>query len=98
MAASRVLDESVAPDQGASRSSGLDAAHRSEPRLQASVIALDAVVCVLLGVMNSAGEHLVQGTGQRGRAIGGEVVRCSRLVQAASEEPPRGLGVLPFSR
>ncbi len=49
--AAPVLDEGVSADQGVGGALGLDTAYGSKASLESPVVALDAVVRLLLGVM-----------------------------------------------
>jgi hypothetical protein len=62
VAASQVLDEGVAPDHVGRGLIGSQTAHRPEPRLESSVVAPDAVVGVLGGVV----EHFWEKTNHPG--------------------------------
>ena len=84
---SDVLHEGVTPDDHTRRPVGLHAAHRSQPRFQPSVIALDPVVRILRGVMNRVGHQLGDDVRQRGRTIGDDLDRLTMRVDRSSEEP-----------
>lgn len=66
VAAFEVLDERVSPDHSAGSSLDLEPSYWSEPGFQAPVIAFDAVVGVLLSVMERTGS-----TSPRARAKAG---------------------------
>jgi len=59
VAAAQVLDERVAADHHRRSPIGLEAAHRSEPGLDSTVVALDAVVRELVGVVVRVRDQLL---------------------------------------
>jgi hypothetical protein len=63
-----VLHERVAVHDHAGRVITLEAAHRTEPRLQAAVISLAPLICVLRGVMKRRDQLLHDGE-ERPRAV-----------------------------
>jgi hypothetical protein len=65
VASAHVLDECVAPHHDAGRPFPFQAAHRSEPRLEATMVGLNSVVCVLSGVVECQREELSDRSGQR---------------------------------
>jgi hypothetical protein len=92
VSSSEVLDERVTADDHAGRPVGLQPAHRSEPRFQSAVVALDPVVRVLLGVVNRVGQevrdHVCQGRGTVGDDLVGLTVRehCRREERACCDD------------
>ena len=87
VAAAKVLHERVTSDHDARRPIGLQAAHRSEPSLQSSVVALDAVVRLPAAVVVGVREKVLDGTDQRLGLVGGDLLRAGMLTEDAMEEP-----------
>jgi IS6 family transposase len=86
VASSDVLHEGVAADDDACGAVGLKAAHRSQPCFQPSVIALDPVVRVLVGVVDRVGHQLGDDVRQRGRPISDDHFWETVREQSAREE------------
>ncbi len=70
VAATQVLDEGVPADDNPYAPVGPQPAHRSQPGLEPAVVALDAVVGVLLGVVERVREQLVDDVRERRRPVG----------------------------
>jgi hypothetical protein len=81
-----VLRERMPADDDARGAVGLEAAHRSEPRFEPSVIALDPVVGVLLGVVDRVWHQLDDDVGQRRGAIGDDLDRFTLRNERSREE------------
>jgi hypothetical protein len=72
----------------------LEPPHRSQPRLQPPMVALDPVVGVLVGAMPCRWQQLLQHGGVGRRLIGGDLDgRDLGRVDGLVEEPTGGLGV-----
>jgi hypothetical protein len=89
VAASQVLDERVAPDHVARGLIGSQTAHRPEPRLESSVVALDAVVGVTGGVVEHFGEKVIDDAQQRCSKISRHLSWPVAARQHCLEEPGR---------
>src|SRR6266545_7576077 len=68
-----VLDEGMAGDDDPGGAVSPQPSHRSEPGLQASVVGLDGVVGVGLGVMEGRGELVIDDAGVRSIPVGGDL-------------------------
>ncbi len=73
MAASKILDESMATDHDRRGPICLRAAHWSQPRLETAVVILDPAIRVLLGVMNRFWDQLIDDAQQGRSQIGGDL-------------------------
>jgi hypothetical protein len=94
MSSPHVLDEGVPGDVHPGAAVLLEPSHRSQPRFEAAVIALDAVVGVLIGAVPGGWQELLQHRRVRRRSIGDhlgghDVGRADRPL----EEPVGGTGV-----
>jgi hypothetical protein len=69
----KVLDERVPSDHDASVAVLLEAAHRSQPRLQPAVVALDPVVGMAVGATPCEWQQLLQYRWVHQRPIGGDL-------------------------
>ena len=88
VAAPQVLDERVAGDDHAGGAVAFQPAHRSKPGLEAAVVGFDPVVGVLLGVVEAAGEQLLDRSGQGRGPVGGDLGRFA-VGDGRREEPCR---------
>ena len=86
VAAAQVLYERVAPGHDRRGPVGPESAHGSEPRLESAVIALDAIVGVLVGVVERVGDQLFDGGVEGLGEIGDDLVRFSVSVERTAEE------------
>ena len=64
--------------------------HRSEPGLQAAVVAFDPVVLVLAGVVKRSRNQVLDHVRQRRNPVGGDLGRGTVNGQGGNEERPRG--------
>ena len=85
-AAAQVLNEGVVPDHDRRCSVGLESTHRSEPRLESAVFALDAVIGVLLGVVERVWDQLLDHGFQRLSEISDDLVWFAVSVERTTEE------------
>src|SRR6266545_2335130 len=74
-APAEVLNEGVCGDDDPGGAVSLQPSHRSKSGLQASVVGLDAVVRMDLGVVEDRREHLIQHTGVDPVSVGGDLDR-----------------------
>ncbi len=73
VAATQVLNERVTTDHHRRRPVAFESPHRSQPGLEPAMVGLDAVVGVLLGVVECIEQQLVYYPQQRGRQVGGDL-------------------------
>lgn len=93
MASPKVLHECVPSHHNRSGLVGLQSPHRSQPRLQPSVVRLGPVVRMLVGVVERRRDQLADRSTQRRRQIGDHDVRRSVGRQRPAEEPLRSPNV-----
>src|SRR5919199_2529458 len=73
VSSTKVLDEGMTGDDYRRSSVGLQAPHRPKPRLEASVVGLDAVVGAPLDVVEGTGEELVHDPDVARRLVGDDL-------------------------
>ena len=95
VAASQVLDERMTADHGCRGAIGSQTAHRAKPCVESSVVALDAVVRILRGVVYRIGK-LVDEAQQRCRQIRGDLLRSFAARLHHLEEPGPCWDVAPL--
>jgi hypothetical protein len=93
--AAQVLHERVAVHDHAGAAITLEATHGSQPRLEPSVVRLNPIVRVLLGVVERAWEELIDDRAECPGPIGHDFRRRAVATEHGSEEPPRRLGIAP---
>lgn len=86
VAASRVPDEGVTADHDRCGPIRAQAAHRAQPRLESSVVALDPIVRILRRVVENVGKEFVDDMQQRCSQIGGDTCRAFAARQHRLEE------------
>ena len=91
----QVLHERVTRCDGLGGAVSLEAAHRSEPGLEPTVIGLDPVVRVPLDTVQRVRDQLVQDTRVSRRPIGGDLHRDGSGAQHAGKELPRSRQITP---
>jgi hypothetical protein len=96
VAASQVLDERMAADHDRRGPIGSQTAHRAEPGFESPVVALDAVVRILRGVVERVGEKVVDNAQQRCGQISRHLSRSFAASQHRLEELRRRWDVAPF--
>ena len=84
VAPSDILDEGMTGGEDASRAESLEAAHRSKPGFESTMVRLDPVIRILLGGMESTRNQLVEDPRIRRCPVGGD------LDQARSPTPVPG--------
>jgi hypothetical protein len=90
MPSPNVLDEGMAANDHAGVSVLLEPAHRPQPRLQAAVVGLDAVVGVLVGSMPCCRQQLLQHRRIGRCLVSDDLHRCDpRRADGPFEEPAR---------
>ena len=72
-ASAEVLDEGMAGDDDPGGSVSLQTSHRSKPGLQPSVVGLQRVVRMDLGVMEGRREQLLDNAGVESVSVGGDL-------------------------
>ena len=87
VAAADVLHERVAADDHACGVVAFEAAHRSEPGFEPTVVAFDAVVRVLLGVVERGGHESFDRGPQRRSPVGHDLDRLAMRAERSGEEP-----------
>ena len=96
VASSQVLDEGMTADHDRCGPIRSQTSHRAEPRLESSVVALDAVVRILRGVVERVGEKFVDDAQQRCGQIRGDLLRSCTAREHRLEERGRHWDVAPL--
>ncbi len=95
VAPSDILDEGMTGGEDASRAESLEAAHRSKPGFESTMVRLDPVIRILLGGMESTRNQLVEDPRIRRCPVGGDLDRQDPQRQCPAEELPRSGEVTP---
>jgi hypothetical protein len=97
VSAAKVLDERMPHDDGPGATVLLEPSHRSQPRFQPTMVALDAVVGVAVGTMPCRWQQLLQHRRIQPRLIGGDLGGGDLgRANGPLEEPPGGACVPPW--
>ncbi len=90
----QVLDEGVAGDDHPGGTVSLQSSHGSKPGFEPSMVGLERVVCMDLGVMERGREQLVEDPGVDPVPVGGDLHGCGpSSIERPREEPAGGFGV-----
>ena len=79
----------MAPNDDGRRAVRLESAHGAESGLESAVIAFDAVVLVLPGVMEGGRYEFLDRVREGGCPVGDDLARVAVKTQGSSEEPAR---------
>jgi hypothetical protein len=91
---SNVLDECMPHDDDPGAAVLLEPSHRSQPRVQPTMVVLEAVVGVAVGTVLCRWRQLIQHRRIQPRLVGGDLGgRDLRCVDGPLEEPPGGVCV-----
>ena len=90
VATTEVLNGGVASDQHARRSIRLHPAHGPEPGLEPAVVAFDAVVLILAGVMPCGRKEILDHVCQSQCPVGDDLARVAVKSQGGGKERTRG--------
>ena len=93
--APNVLHECVASDDHSRCTVAFEPAHRTESGFESAVVAFDAVVCVLVRVVERGGHESFDRRSQRRGPIGHDLCRFTVSAQRGREEPPRRPDITP---